>query len=67
METYRSYGALLLFACSSMACSDAIAQSQGSQSSTGSTSSSAARNANRRVEALQKQVTEQGQQIESVV
>lgn len=67
METYRSYGALLLFACSSMASSDVMAQAQGSQSSTGSTSSSAAaRNANRRVEALQKQLTEQGQQIEAL-
>ncbi|WP_431276199.1 acetate kinase [Variovorax ureilyticus] len=67
METYRSYGALLLVACSSMASSDAMAQAQGSKSSTGSTSSSAAaRNASKRVEALQKQVTEQGQQIEAL-
>ncbi|MBB3176048.1 acetate kinase [Variovorax sp. Sphag1AA] len=77
METYRSYGALLLLACSSMAWSDATAQSQGSEGS--STSSSAAKpkpaparpttsntNPNRRVEALQKQVTEQGQQIEAL-
>jgi len=66
METYRSYGALLLFACSSMACSDAMAQSQGAQGSTGSSTSSAVRNANRRVEALQKQVSEQGQQIDAL-
>ena len=81
METYRSYGALLLVACSSMAWFDAAAQSQGSQgssSSPGSSSSakpahprsansaSTANNANRRVEALQKQVSEQGQQIDAL-
>jgi hypothetical protein len=52
-----------------MASPGAMAQSQGSQSSTGSTgskSSTPARNANRRVESLQKQVTEQGQQIEAL-
>ncbi|SEA11891.1 hypothetical protein SAMN05444680_101576 [Variovorax sp. YR216] len=80
METYRSYGALLLLACSSMAWSDAIAQSQSDQgaASTSSaskpkpaaarnpTSATTATNPNRRVEALQKQVTEQGQQIEAL-
>ena len=58
METFRPHRALLLLACSSLAWSGADAQTQGS--------STAARNATKRVEALQRQVTDQGRQIDEL-
>lgn len=59
METIRPHRALVLLACSSVAWSSAIAQSQGQ-------GTSAARNANKRIETLQHQVTEQGRQIDAL-
>ena len=64
METLRSSRALVLLACSSMAWSGALAQSQTSQGASAPARSTAA--ANRRIEALQKQLTEQGQQIDEL-
>ena len=64
METLRSSRALVLLACSSMAWSGALAQSQTSQGASTPARSTAA--ANRRIEALQKQLTEQGQQIDEL-
>lgn len=76
METIRPTRALVLIACSSMAWSSAIAQtqSQGQGQGTPSTrnakqgqgTSSTARNANRRLEALQHQLAEQGRQIDEL-
>jgi len=58
METFRPHRALVLLACSSLAWSGADAQTQGS--------SAAGRNTTKRVEALQRQVTEQGRQLDEL-
>jgi hypothetical protein len=57
METSRQHRALALLACSSLAWSGAVAQTQGT---------SPARGAAKRMEALQQQLTEQGRQIEAL-
>lgn len=59
METVRPHRALVLLACSSMAWTGAVAQSQGQ-------GNASVRNANKRIEALQNQVTEQGRQIDAL-
>ncbi|MGJ7508911.1 acetate kinase [Variovorax sp. GT1P44] len=58
METFRPHRALVLLACSSMAWSGAVAQTQGQ--------GTAARNTAKRIEALQQQVTDQGKEIEAL-
>src|SRR6478736_561841 len=58
METFRPHRALVLLACSSLAWSGADAQTQGS--------SAAGRSTTKRVEALQRQVTEQGRQLDEL-
>jgi hypothetical protein len=57
METSGRHRALAFLACSSLACTGAIAQAQGTSS---------ARGAAKRMEALQQQLTEQGRQIEAL-
>ncbi|MGO4390986.1 acetate kinase [Variovorax sp. M-6] len=57
METFGPYRALALLACSSLAWSGASAQTQSASSS---------RSANKRMEALQQQVQEQGRQIDAL-
>lgn len=57
METFGPYRALALLACSSLAWSGATAQSQSAASN---------RSANKRMEALQQQVQEQGRQIDAL-
>lgn len=58
METFGPHRALALLACSSLAWSGAMAQSQGTPSS--------ARSTNKRMEALQQQLKEQGRQIDAL-
>src|SRR3982751_6102944 len=57
METFRPHRALVLLACSSMAWTGADAQSQGT---------STTRTTSKRIEALQKQLTDQGREIEAL-
>src|SRR5437868_810907 len=57
METFGPHRALALLACSTLAWSGATAQAQSASSS---------RNANKRMEALQQQVQEQGRQIDAL-
>ncbi len=67
METIRPHRALVLLACSSMAWSSAIAQSQSPTQSQGQgQGATAARNSNKRIEALQRQVTAQGREIDEL-
>lgn len=69
METFRPQRALVLLACSSMAWSSAIAQSQGTSQGTSQASpqgASSSKSTNRRIEALQKQLTEQGREINAL-
>lgn len=58
METTRLRRTLVLLACSSAAFTGAVAQTQGG--------GPAARSANKRVDALQQQLAEQGRQIEAL-